>query len=176
MNATSPPQPTGPRLSRADLRRRWRRMIGDPLLEQIPGKLELNEKGSIEVSPASNRHAFLQAYVTGELRSLRPDGTTFTECSIETDIGVRVPDVAWASAGFIARHGMTTPLPSAPEICVEVLSPSNFPAEMAEKIRAYLAAGAREVWLVQETGELEIHNAEGRQSASWLGVEIRPPR
>jgi hypothetical protein len=32
---------------------------------------------------------------------------------------VRVPDVAWASPEFIARHGVTTPFPSAPEICAE---------------------------------------------------------
>ena len=86
-------------------------MVRDPLLAAVPGKLELNEKGSIELSPSNNRHALLQAFVAGELLRLKPDGTTFTECSIETEIGVRVPDVAWASAEFMKRHGTTTPFP-----------------------------------------------------------------
>ena len=71
---------------------------------------------------------------------------------------------------------MATPLPNAPEICIEVLSPSNTSAEMAGKIEAYLEAGAREVWLVQETGELEIHTADGRQTQFWLGVELSLPK
>ena len=151
-------------------------MVRDPLLEQIAYKLELNEKGSIEVTPASTRHAFLQAFLARELGTLSPDGTTFTQCPVETEIGVRVPDVAWASADFIARHGMTTPLPGAPEICIEVLSPSNSAVETRDKVAAYLAAGAREVWLVQESGELEILTAEGRQPASWLGIKLALPR
>ena len=116
MSTTTAASVTSARLSRAELRERWLQIIEDPLLAAIPYKVELNEKGAIEVSPASNRHAVLQAFVTSELRGHRPDGTTMTECSIETRIGVRVPDVAWASPAFVARHGVTTPFPSAPEI------------------------------------------------------------
>src|SRR5947207_13629152 len=49
------------RLSAAALRERWRQMADDPLLRAIPYKLELNEKGSVEVSPATPRHALLQS-------------------------------------------------------------------------------------------------------------------
>jgi Uma2 family endonuclease len=35
-------------------------------------------------------------------------------------------------------HGSAEILPKAPEICVEVVSPSNTEAEISEKIRAYL--------------------------------------
>ena len=151
-------------------------MIDDPLLAAIPYKVELNEKGSIEVSPASNRHGFLQAFVAGELRRQRPDGSTITECGIETQIGVRVPDVAWASPEFIARHGMTTPFPNAPEICVEVLSPSNSAAEMrTRKVAAYLEAGAIEVWLVREDGGVEIITKSGPRPSSSFGIELVLP-
>jgi Uma2 family endonuclease len=151
-------------------------MADDPLLASIPFKLELNEKGSIVVTPAGTRHSFLQAFVTGELTRLLPNGTTFTECPVETSIGVRVPDVAWASAEFMRRHGLADPLPSAPEICIEVLSPSNSPAEISEKVAAYLAAGAREVWLVPEDGTVEILSARGRASSSAFGIELELPR
>jgi Uma2 family endonuclease len=151
-------------------------MIQDPLLAQVPGKLELNEKGSIELTPPNNRHAMLQAFVASELTRLKPDGTTFTECSVETEIGVRVPDVAWASAEFMRRHGTTTPFPNAPELCVEVLSPSNTAVEIRDKVAAYLAAGAREVWVVAEDGSIEISNERGAQRSSVFGILVTPPR
>lgn len=163
------------RLSRTELRQRWLRMIGDPILADIPGKLELNEKGSIELTPPNNRHSLIQAFVTGELRSCLPEGAVFTECSVETEIGVRVPDVAWASPEFMRRHGTTTPFPAAPELCIEVLSPSNTEAEMSEKIAAYLAAGAREVWLVADDRAIEIFGENGVRHSSVLGIELSLP-
>ena len=75
----------------------------------IPFKIELNEKGAIEVSPPTTRHAFLQSFVSHELRLQRPDGTTFTECPVETDIGVRVPDVVWASPEFMPFQTFSPP-------------------------------------------------------------------
>ena len=60
------------RLSAAALRERWRQMADDPLLRAIPYKLELNEKGSIEVSPATPRHALLQSLTATELRRSLP--------------------------------------------------------------------------------------------------------
>jgi Uma2 family endonuclease len=164
------------RLSRAELRRRWLAMLDDPVLVDVPGKLELNEKGAIELTPANNRHGLYQAQVAVEIQRLLPTGTVLTECSIETEIGVRVPDVAWASADFMRRHGTTTPYPAAPEICVEVLSPSNTTIEIREKVTAYLAAGAREVWLVGEDASIEIWSDAGVQPASAFGIAVTLPR
>ncbi len=175
MNATIPERNADARLPRAELRGRWQRLLENPLLADIPGKLELTEKGTIELSPASTRHGILQAFVAGELRRLRPDGTTITECAIETELGIRAPDVAWASPEFMDRHGTASPLPRAPELCVEVLSPANSQPEMAQKTAAYLAAGAVEVWLVAEDGAIEMYDGHGRVEASALGIAIAPP-
>jgi Uma2 family endonuclease len=176
VRATTAERAPAQQLSRAQLRDRWLQMIDDPLLAAIPYKVELNEKGSIEVSPASNRHGMLQAFIAGELRRLRPDGTAITECSIETQIGIRVPDVAWASEDFVAQHRVTTPFPAAPEICVEILSPSNSAPEVNEKIAAYLEAGAVEVWLVREAGDVEIVTSSGPRASSAFGIELALPR
>jgi Uma2 family endonuclease len=173
--STTIAQPATPRLSRAELRRRWLAMIADPLLADVPGKLELNEKGSIELTPPNNKHSLYQARIAGELQRLLPEGTAFTECSVETDIGIRVPDVAWASADFMRRHGTMTPFPSAPEICVEVLSPSNSDVEIREKVAAYLAAGAREVWVVALDGAIEIVDDTGAQPVSAFGISVTLP-
>jgi Uma2 family endonuclease len=173
MSATVAKPETGNRLSRAELRRRWDELADDPLVAAIPYKVELNEKGVIEVSPPTTQHASLQASVAFELRRQRPDGKTFTECPVETEIGMRIPDVVWASAEFIRHHGAEKQLRVAPDLCVEVLSPRNTPAEMAEKRAAYLAAGAKEVWIVGEDGAPEIYTSAGQVAASTLGFELR---
>jgi Uma2 family endonuclease len=162
------------RLSAMELRSRWQRLLEDPVLRDVPGKLELNEKGAIEVSPANPRHGALQAWVASELRRARPDGTTITECPIETELGIRVPDVIWASADFMLRQEMDHPFSRAPELCIEVLSPANSRLAIDEKMAAYLAAGAVEVWLVAEDGTVEMFAADGRIEASSLGIALAP--
>ncbi len=153
---------------------RWVELCSDPLLRDLPGKIELNAYGVIEMSPASNRHGIKQAAIAHALTEQLRTGVAMVECSIATADGVRVPDVAWASAEFIARHGDATPFPSAPEICVEVRSPSNTEAEMAFKTRLFLAAGAVEVWIVADTGDWQIFDAQGQQAASRFGVQLEP--
>jgi Uma2 family endonuclease len=44
--------------------------------------------------------------------------------------------------------------PHAPEICVEVLSPSNTEAEIQEKTDLYFDAGAKEVWICVPSGTM----------------------
>jgi Uma2 family endonuclease len=72
------------------------------------------------------------------------------ECSIETNKGVKVVDVAWASELFIAKYGYETPYKVAPEICVEIVNPSSIKSEVEERIQLYLIKGAHEVWLCNE--------------------------
>ncbi len=154
---------------------RWAEVCRDPLLRDLPYKIELNAWGKIEMRPASNRHARLQGRLALELGRQLAEGEVLTECPILTQIGVRVPDVAWASAQFMRKHGETTPYPQAPEICVEILSPSNLEAEVEEKTRAYLAAGAAEVWLVSEDGTIRYRSRAGMAQASRFPVALTLP-
>jgi Uma2 family endonuclease len=128
------------------------------------------------MSPASNRHALLQAHLAAEFARQLAGGRPLTECSVLTEIGVRVPDVAWASMEFLAAHADATPFPAAPELCVEIISPSNSEEEISEKIRAYLAAGAREVWIVDEDGSIAYHDATGTRSKTAFIVSIALPQ
>ena len=154
---------------------RWVELCNDPQLRDLPGKIELNAYGVIEMSPASNRHALNQAAIAHALMQQLPNGAALVECSIATEEGVRVPDVAWASSAFLARHGDATPFTAAPEICVEVRSPSNTDEEMALKTRLYLAAGATEVWIVSEDGAWQITDAQGVQAKSRYQVQFTLP-
>ena len=154
---------------------RWDELCRDPSLQDLPYRIELNAWGKVEMSPASVQHAWLQAAVFKELDSQLPGGMTMTECPVLTTIGVRVPDVVWASAEFMRKHSGVSPLPRAPEICVEVFSPSNVEAEMVEKTRAYLAAGAQEVWHIGTTGTVRFFDASGEKQASQYAVTLTLP-
>ena len=155
---------------------RWTEVCNDPALRSLPYKIELNAWGKIEISPASNRQGRLQTIIGAEFLRQLPDGIVISEASVVTDIGVRVPDVAWGSALFMAAYGETTPYPRAPEICVEIISPANSADEIREKIRAYLSAGAAEVWIALEDGTVRYFGAAGELSASHFPVTLNLPK
>lgn len=154
---------------------RWAEVVSDRTLRDLPYKIELNAWGKIEMSPASNRHGLLQARLASELSRQLPAGEVITECSVLTQIGVRVPDVAWVSSQFLELHGEITPFPAAPEICIEIVSPSNSEDEIEAKTAAYLAAGAKEVWTVSEDGAVRYFEASGERSKSQFAVTISLP-
>ena len=151
---------------------RWAELRNDASLQDLAAKLELNGMGVIELSPASNRHGMKEAAISNALSQRMPEGTAFVQCSLATTDGVRVPDVAWAAANFIATHGELTPFPSAPENGVEVRSPSDTDAEMAHKTRLYLEGGAVEVWIVTEQGAWRVFDAHGEQPGSRFAVTL----
>jgi len=147
----------------------------DPSLTDLPYKVELNAWGKIEMSPAGNRHGRLQAVIVGEFARQLPRGIVLSECSILTKIGIRVPDVAWGGPEFMKAWGEITPYRRAPEICVEIVSPSNSKAEMQEKTEAYLSAGAVEVWLVSEEGTIRYFTASGEAPGTAFSVRLSLP-
>jgi Uma2 family endonuclease len=165
----------GNNTSRESLALRWAELCADPRWDGFAGKIELNGLGVIEMSPATTRHGIQQVAIGTALSNQLPNGTAMSESPILTADGVRVPDVAWASAEFMARHGDVTPLPQAPDICVEVRSPSNTDAEMAHKTRLFLEAGAVEVWIVSEAGERLVFDAQGQQARSRFAVHLESP-
>ena len=127
------------------------------------------------MTPASNRHGRLQSAIAAELMRQLPDGLVISECSILTRIGIRVPDVVWASADFMRDFGEITPYVRAPEICIEIISPSNVHEEIEEQRGAYFAAGAREVWLVTEAGTIRYFGPAGEKATSDYPVRITLP-
>ncbi len=134
----------------------WQEICDNPLLRDLPFKIETNRWGKIEMSPASNEHGLYQALLVQWLGRAISDGLSITECSVQTSDGVKVADAAWASTDFLRRHGVANPYPEAPEIVVEILSPSNSAEEMALKQDLYFARGAREFWLVERDGRLRF--------------------
>lgn len=144
----------------------WAEVLADPCLQGLPYKIELDGYGRIVMTPASNHHGRARARLVQRLAALFGTGDIITECSVATTDGVKVADVAWLSDAFLAEHGEATPYALAPDLCVEMLLPSNSAPAMAAKARLYLAAGAREVWLLDEAGHRTVHGLEGRRATS----------
>ena len=140
----------------------WSEVIDNPLLQNLPFKIELNKWGKILMSPASNNHGNLQFKIGDIIHRAKHNGEIIMECSVNTPMGVKVADVAWASDEFIVQYGFNTPYEIAPEICVEVISPSNSKKEMDEKIKLYLNQGAKEVWLCNQEMEISYYSPAGR--------------
>ena len=69
------------------------------------------------------------------------------------------------------RNGETTPYEEAPEICIEIVSPSNSRGEMDEKIKLYLAQGALEVWICADDGTVSHFSRDGQLTRSTLTKE-----
>ncbi|MGQ0544009.1 MAG: Uma2 family endonuclease [Betaproteobacteria bacterium] len=153
---------------------RWNEVLRDPTLQDLPYKIELNAWGKVEMGPASNRHGRLQIALGAELMG-QLQGMAISECSILTRIGIRVPDVIWASPAFMSAYGEITPFTKAPEICIEIVSPANVQAEIDEKIGAFLAAGAVEVWLVFENGTIRYFGPAGEKPRSDFPVSVTLP-
>ena len=63
---------------------------------------------------------------------------------------------------------MKTPYSQSPELCVEVVSPSNSKAEIDEKIDLYLAKGAKEAWICDENGRVSFFIHKGIINRSEL--------
>src|SRR3954468_2897632 len=133
--------------------RRWEEVLADPALSKIEGRVETDRHGRIIMSPPpAPRHGEFQVQIAILLRTLMPHGKTMTECPVSTADGVRAVDVAWSSRERRREAGNRSFFVQAPEICVEIISPSNSEAEIREKMALYLDAGAHEVWICAAFG------------------------
>lgn len=139
--------------------RRWAELLDDPRWAKVEGRIETDRHGHIIMSPPPRpSHGRLQLKIGALIQTLLPDGETLTECPISTADGVKAADVAWASPPCMSALGNRVCFPRSPEICVEILSPGNTQEEIQEKIRLYVDAGAREVWICSESGKLQFFN------------------
>jgi Uma2 family endonuclease len=139
----------------------WAEACNDKSLHDLPYKVELNRQGKIIMSPTRNTHGYYQGEITHLLRTLLPHGSVIVECAIDTSEGTYVADVTWVSADRfkILKDELSSSI--APEICVEVWSPSNSPEELEMKRRLYFGKGAIEFWYCDAAGFITCHDTTG---------------
>jgi len=152
----------------------WQEFCEDKSLADLPYKIELNRWGQIVMSPANYQHSSFQGEILRWLNQLLPQGRAIPECAVDTVENTKVPDVVWISPERQEKVRGHASCPVAPEICVEILSPSNPMTEMmgtnerTAKRKLYFKAGALEFWLCLENGEMRFFNAQGELPKSEL--------
>jgi Putative restriction endonuclease len=113
---------------------RWTEILADSRLAKLPDRIETDRHGHIIMSPPpAFTHADRQGQIADLLKSLLPNGRTLPECPLSTADGIKAVDLVWLDRGRPELIERPLVLTRAPEICVEILSPSNTPAEIDEK-------------------------------------------
>jgi Uma2 family endonuclease len=85
-----------------------------------------------------------------------------TDCRVIGDV-VRRPDLSiFLGERWQQLDLKTVPVPTAPDIAVEVYSPSEYVIDATRKVREYLNSGSQEVWLLDsENLELQVRTKAG---------------
>ena len=129
------------------------------LSEEGPYRLELKRGRLVREPPPGMPHGilvvelatYLNAFVKEhKLGKVMADTGTITERDPDT---VRGPDISYMSRARLEAYPTKGFFGIAPELCIEILSPSNRPGEITEKVSEYFAAGARLVWIVDQMRE-----------------------
>ena len=123
-------------------------LVSEPLPGFRHGRVAL-KTGALLLAHASRRDlGVVLSNDSGFVLARRPDT-------------VRGPDVAFISHERLAAvDDPVGAFPGAPDLAVEILSPSNTPALLHAKVADYLAAGTRLVWLVDPEREtVTVHRS-----------------
>jgi Uma2 family endonuclease len=131
--------------------------VDEFLVARLPdGKAEL-VRGEVRVTPppgaphgaASSNLLFLLSVHVRQRELGRVFGDSFGYELIRLPHTVRVPDASFVSADRLPKQGVGPGLLKfAPDLAVEVLSPSETASELEEKLRDYTASGTSLVWIV----------------------------
>jgi len=110
--------------------------------------------GEIRVSPTGGRHGKVSVNLVVALANFARERGLGEVLESSTGFrlpggNVRSPDVSFIAADRLVNHPLTddfSELP--PDLAVEVLSPSERPRHVLDKIGEYLEAGVRLVWVI----------------------------
>jgi Uma2 family endonuclease len=146
-------------------------MITAEDLPQIAGdrRVELVRGELVDMSPIGIRHwdlvarlwRLLDAFVLKhQLGAVGAEGGFLL--SKDPDV-VRAPDLAFVAAHRLGNLQRDSYFDIPPDLAVEVLSPSDRPGDLWDKIRDYFSAGTRLVWVIDPHEQhVAAHHPDGR--------------
>jgi Uma2 family endonuclease len=137
---------------------------------------ELRRGELIPLAPPKFDHFMIQQILRDLLdKAAAGRGRAYTELGFRAlpEHEFRIADVAYASHQRLTDGRVQTYFQGAPEIVIEVLSPSNTAAEMNEKEKLCLENGCQEFWIVDpELRVVKISTPDGRAITYRSGQEI----
>ena len=146
----------------------WSQICEDKLLQDLPYSIELNRQGQIIMTPHRPKHSGFQGAIIRKLLELQSEGYAVPELAVDTDDGTKTIDVAWISSELFRQEIDQDTFRKAPEICIEIMSPSNTLSELLVKRDLYLSKGAQEVWVCDENGTVVFYSKQGEIEKSLL--------
>jgi Uma2 family endonuclease len=158
------------------------RLMNFAEFEQLPEPrgfhhYELRHGELVQVAPPKSDHFMVQQRLRDLLdQAAAGAGRAFTEVGFRAlpEGEFRVADVAYASNERWTRFKTESYFLSAPELVVEVLSPSNSAAEMLDKEQICLENGCREFWIVDiDRRQVKVSTPDGHTVTYKAGQEIR---
>src|SRR5260370_37415358 len=100
-----------------------------------------------------------------EQNGLRGEVTGADGAAELNEYNTRIPDVAYINAERAQRQDENSYIQGAPDLAVEVKSPSNSPQEMQQRAGEYLGFGARFVWIVDpEKRTVDVYRPGGQRT------------
>jgi Uma2 family endonuclease len=130
-------------------------------------QIELDEGELITMPPAGMEHGDVGAEITAILRNHVKKHRLGRVFSADTgfrlrDDTVRAPDVAFVRQARVEELRGAGFAQGAPDLAVEIFSPSDSVRQLMRKVKQYFAAGCHTVWIVYpENRELQILEASG---------------
>jgi Uma2 family endonuclease len=171
---------TRTRLTAEDL---WRLGTGDVRRELVDGEV-------VEMTPVGGIHGRITGRVYRRLSGYVDEhgGAEVVVGDVGFVLGVpgdpervRAPDVAVISTGRLPDGRLPQGfIRGAPDLAVEVLSPNDDPVEIQQKVRDYLEAGGRLVWVIAPRAKtVTVYRPDGtarmlRESESLDGEDVLP--
>lgn len=140
---------------------------------------ELRHGEVIAVTRPKLKHHLIQSRLRDLLKSLAPAGS-FVEYEAAfrpaPEHELRVADVAYLSPERWAQTDPEDNLAGAPDIVIEVLSPSNTASEIYDKEQLCLATGAKEFWVVdRDRLQVRVSTPDSRTITYSTGQQIPLP-
>ncbi|HYG74701.1 MAG TPA: Uma2 family endonuclease [Planctomycetota bacterium] len=110
-------------------------------------------EGELVLSPSPNfKHQSILMYLGGELYRFAKDRKLGTVCAAPLDVILSDEDVCQPDIFFIAaarKHIISSEgVRGAPDLCIEILSPSNRDLDLETKRVIYARYGVTEYWIV----------------------------
>jgi len=140
---------------------------------------ELRHGELVSVTRPKFKHHLIQSRIRDLLKPLAEPGA-FLEYEVAfralPEHELRVADVAYISAERAAEVDRNDNIRGAPDLVIEVLSPSNTVAEIHDKEKLCLRNGAREFWVVDpDRRQVKISTPDGHTITWQSGQEIPLP-
>jgi Uma2 family endonuclease len=138
--------------------------------DQIPARegtlYELNEGELVTMTEPMPRHNWVRdniARLTGNFVEEHKLGKVFLETGYQlTPETVRIPDVSFVPADRMRGIDLDKRIQGGPALAIEVVSPTDLAEDLTQKVKQYLAAGAKAVWVFYpKTREVQVFRADG---------------